>query len=231
MGGPLRVVTFSDLDAALEWCENRLIARRSDAWVTPPPVVLAEHEFCRGLERQALAHLEGLLERRRFGQGEYIVRKGDAAEEVYLLMSAEVSVVVTLSDGRLKRMSTLSAGMTFGELAIVGRAARSADVRADKPVECYVLSAAAFARLGDTHPKIKVTLLQNMLRSAYQMVSRLNQEVVTLATIERLQQDMDVIRTLSVWVPLAACSPVRLGHTGSKLPVAPENPHLGMFSP
>ncbi len=93
MGGPLRVVTFSDLDAALEWCENRLIARRSDAWAAPPPVVLAEHEFCRGLERQALAHLEELLERRRFGQGEDIVRKGDAAEEVYLLMSGEVSVV------------------------------------------------------------------------------------------------------------------------------------------
>jgi glutaminase len=182
MGGSLRAVTFSDLDTALEWCENRLTAGRSEGWATPPPVGLAEHEFCRGLERQALAHLEGLLERRRFAQGEYIVRKGDDAEEVYLLMSGEVSVVVSLADGQLKRMSTLSAGMTFGELAIVGRAARTADVRADKPVECYVLSAAAFERLGETHPKIKVTLLQNMLRRAYQMVSRLNQEVVTLAT-------------------------------------------------
>jgi CRP-like cAMP-binding protein len=55
-------------------------------------------------------------------------------------------------------------------------------VRADTPVECYVLSATAFDRLGDTHPTIKIVLLQNMLRSAYQMVSRLNQEVATLAT-------------------------------------------------
>ena len=97
-------------------------------------------------------------------------------------MSGEVSVMVALADGRLKRLSTLSAGMTFGELAIVDRTARSADVRADKPVECYVLSAAALERLGDTHPTIKVVLLQNMLRNAHQMVSRLNQEVATLAS-------------------------------------------------
>lgn len=97
-------------------------------------------------------------------------------------MNGEVSVVVALSDGQLKRLSTMSAGMTFGELAIVNRAPRSADVRADTSVECYLLPAAAFDRLGDTHPKIKVILLQNMMRSAYQMVSRLNQEVATLAS-------------------------------------------------
>jgi glutaminase len=181
-GKPLRAVTFSDLDTALEWCENRLIAGRSDGWGPPPPVELAEHEFCRGLDRQALAYLEGLLERRCFAQGEYLIRKGDVADEVYLLMSGEASVVITLTDGRLKRMSTLSAGMVFGELAIIGRAARTADVRADKPVECYVLSVAAFDRLGETHPKIKVTLLQNMLRNAHRVVVQLTQEVTALAS-------------------------------------------------
>jgi hypothetical protein len=32
-------------------------------------------------------------------------------------------------------------------------------------------------------------------------------------------------------VPLAACPPVQLEHTGSKLPVAHENPDFGEFSP
>jgi len=183
MGGPLPFVMFSDLDVALEWCEIRLLARRrSDGGAAPAPLALAQHEFCRGLDRQALAHLEGLLEHRRFERGAYIIRKGDAAGEIYLLISGEVSVMVALADGGLKRLSTLSAGMTFGELAIIDRTARSADVRADMPVECYILSAAALDRLGDTHPAIKVVLLQNMLRSAHQMVSRLNQEVATLAS-------------------------------------------------
>lgn len=117
--GSPRVVTFSDLDAALEWCENRLIARQSDGWAAPTSVALAEHEFCRSLDQQALAHLAGFLERWSFDQGQYIVRQGDAAKEIYLLMSGEVSVVLALPEGQLKRLSTMSAGMTFGELAIV----------------------------------------------------------------------------------------------------------------
>lgn len=41
---------------------------------------------------------------------------------------------------------------------------------------------------------------------------------------------MDFIKALSVWGPLAACPPVRRKHTGNTLPVAPENPDLGVFS-
>lgn len=178
--GSLRVEVFPNLDAALEWCENRLIARCAENKDKPAPMTLARHEFCRGLDQPALSHLEKILEHRHFDQGDYIVRMGSAAEEMYLLMSGEVSVVVTLPDGAHKRLSTLSAGMTFGELAFLEGASRSADVRADKPIECYVLSAAALDRLGNTHPEIKATLLQNMLRNAHQMVSLLNQEVAAL---------------------------------------------------
>jgi CRP-like cAMP-binding protein len=71
--------------------------------------------------------------------------------------------------------------MTFGELALLDRAPRSADVRADQAVECYVLSAAAFERLGETHPELKIRLLENLLRGTYQMVSALNVEVAALA--------------------------------------------------
>jgi glutaminase len=177
---PLHIITFADLDAALEWCEDRLLLQQNPDNTTTTVIKLAEHEFCRGLNRQALSRLEAILERRHFSQGEYILRKGDAAAEIYLLMSGQVSVIVDLPDGRRKRLSTISAGMTFGELAIIDRAARSADIRSDKSVECYVLSAAAFDRLGETAPEIKVALLQNMLRGAYQMVSRLNQEVAIL---------------------------------------------------
>jgi hypothetical protein len=47
--------------------------------------------------------------------------------------------------------------------------------------------------------------------------------------IEALRQDMDSIFTPPVCVPLAACPPVQRENTGSKLPVAPKNPDLGVF--
>ncbi len=139
----------------------------------PEAVRLADHEIYRGLDAGALADLERLLVRKRFARGDYIVRAGETAQAMYLLLAGQASVVVALLTGQLKRLATLAPGMAFGELAIVSRSARSADIRADGAAECLALSADTFEELG-SHPVIKLTLLENMLRQAYDTVSRLN---------------------------------------------------------
>jgi glutaminase len=176
---PLR--SFPDLDQAFEWCEDHLLAERGLPCDPGRAVALAEHELCRGLRPADLRHLEGLLEHRRFRPGELIVRLGDAAAEIYLLVRGEVSVMLDLPGGRRKRLSTLSPGMAFGELAVVNRQPRSADVRADTAVECYALATAAFDRLSDTHPTAKITLLENLLRNVSQMLVHLDDEIAALS--------------------------------------------------
>jgi hypothetical protein len=54
-------------------------------------------------------------------------------------------------------------------------------VHADTAVECAVLPLAAFDRMSESHPAIKITLLANLLRSASRMVVRLNAELASLA--------------------------------------------------
>ena len=54
-------------------------------------------------------------------------------------------------------------------------------------------------------------------------------DFVCQISLETRRQDMDALITPPVWVPLAAGPPVRAVGTGSKLPVAPENPDLGGF--
>jgi len=173
--------TFSDVDPALEWCENRLIAERRSEVAPSEPLTLGTHELCRGLVLEEIATLESLLQRRRFDRGSLIVHMGDSPDTIYLLLSGQVSVTVDLPSGQFKRLATLSAGMTFGELAVVDRTKRSADVRADTPVECYALPTTTFDALGKTHPTIKLALLENLLRNVARMLTRLNQEVTTLA--------------------------------------------------
>jgi glutaminase len=175
-----RLLTFSDLDAALEWCENRLLVEaaigpRSEA------IPLSAHGLCRGLSPEAVSELEALLVRRSFAPGELIIRSGEPADRLYLLVRGEVSVVIALASGRLMRLSTLSPGMTFGELAVVDRGVRSADVRADGRVECYALSMEAFDELAKSHPALKLQLLENLLRNVSQMLVRLNRQVIALA--------------------------------------------------
>ena len=80
-----------------------------------------------------------------------------------------------------KRLSTLSTGMTFGEIAMVSRAPRSADVRADTPTECFALDVAEFDRLGEKHPEIKLVLLENLLRPLTRTAARLTGEVLELS--------------------------------------------------
>jgi glutaminase len=145
------------------------------------PVPLGEHGVCRGLSTEEIAMLASRAERRHYEAGDVIIRKGDTADGFHLLVSGEVSVSIALPSGYLKRFSTLSAGMAFGELAVVDRSPRSADVRADTAVECYVVSIALFDELGETAPRIKMTMLENLLRNVSYMVTRLNQEVAALA--------------------------------------------------
>jgi glutaminase len=162
-----RVLTFSELDRALEWCETRLIARHR-----PEPEVigfrrLVDHQLCRGLQEADVAYLEGIVAPERFNTGDLIIRKGDPADKLYFLMSGEVSVSLDLPFGQLRRLSTILPGMGFGEAAMLDGGVRSADVRADKPVECYTLTTEAFARLDETHAELKIGLLPKPVAHCY----------------------------------------------------------------
>jgi glutaminase len=106
-----------------------------------------------------------------------IIREGDESGELFLLMAGRVSVSVDLPGGRRRRVATVSPGMVFGELTVVDHSARTANVRADTEVECFVLSADALDELGVTHPPIKMTLLENLLRNVHRTVKRLSREV------------------------------------------------------
>jgi glutaminase len=173
-------LVFADVDTASEWCEDRLIAALGVERSSTAAVELRDHQLCRGVRDTSLAYFEALLDPRSFSDGDVILRVGAPATEIFLLMSGEVTVTVDAADGGVHRLTTLSAGMVFGELAAVGQFTRSADVRANGPVEVRVLSAKAFADLGRTRPELQAALLQNLLRGAYETVERTTREVATL---------------------------------------------------
>jgi len=177
---PWRLLSQSDLDGAIEWCENQLLAAHEGPTHTTAEVGLAGNDLCRGLAPAALETLESLLAHRRCAPREYIVCHGDHAEALFLITRGQVTVALPSVLGVPKRLSTLSAGMCFGELALVDGGTRSADVIARTEVECRVLDAAAFRKLGTSHPQIESALLKNMLRSAHEIVHRLSEEVAAL---------------------------------------------------
>lgn len=168
------------LDLGLEACERRLLAQHGLTAEVAPSGGLLAHGLCRGAAPADLAHLETRVGRRQFEAGAAVLRRGDAAEAVYLLLRGQVSVVVDLPGGGHKRLATLVAGMSFGELGLLAGGVRSADVRADTAVECATLDAGTLERLQVERPALAIVLLRNLLESATRTAVLLTTEVAAL---------------------------------------------------
>jgi glutaminase len=172
------------LDGALEWCE-RLVLQAHPSTPTPTPASgreLSQHGLCLGLSGTDLTALKAYLQPHEHQAGEVLVRRGDAADAIYLITQGEVSVMAVLPDGSQRRLATLQGGMSFGESALVEGGLRSADVRADTTVHSWSLSMRDFARLKSAQPTLALALLQNVLRSAHETILRLTQEVAAQHT-------------------------------------------------
>jgi len=175
---PLHVPLFEEYDLALEWCENGLLRTEGVGLEEREELPLSKHGLLENLSPDQVEVLAALMERRSFPARQLVVRRGEVANELFLLVQGELSVLTDTTDGRLRRLSTLTAGMGFGEPSMVEGSLRSAYVRADVPAVCWVLTRTAFDSLDVSHPELKIRLLENLLRSATQTLGRLSFEAL-----------------------------------------------------
>jgi CRP-like cAMP-binding protein len=82
---------------------------------------------------------------------------------MWILTRGTVSVWLKLADGR-RRIASLAAGTTVGEMALLQSGRRSATVSADEDVSCYELNRVTFEKILDTNPTIGLKLLKYFTR-------------------------------------------------------------------
>ncbi len=139
-----------------------------------------DYELFRGFTSGEIAQVLPLLERCRCEPGEVIIQQGDQADTLYLLARGQVSVWLPQPNGGKRRLATISAGMAFGELAIIDRAPRSALVLADTEVECDRLSLDAIQGLEAKDPKVKLRLLENLALGLCVKLRKANRQLAIL---------------------------------------------------
>jgi len=93
---------------------------------------------------ETLAHA---LVRRPVQAGEIVIRQGDAAKDVLLIESGEFAVY--RDDNPARTLATLRSGDIAGEIAVVTRSARTANVRAETAGSVYRIPGDLFLRLLD----------------------------------------------------------------------------------
>jgi glutaminase len=172
--------SFADNDFALEWCENQLLDAVLPQRALERAASPEEFELLKELQRYELNVVIPLLSRRHFRKGDAIIKSGDEAGEMFFLVRGSVSVLLNLSGARQRRLATFSAGMVFGEMALLDGAPRSATIAADSVVECDVLTRVDFDRLGASHPAIRIKLLEQLALNLCRRLRKANKELSLL---------------------------------------------------
>ena len=146
-----------ELDHALEWCENELIAQHQDFeqeeaslrdWFTQ---ILDDPEDAGELIRRC--------ERLEVDAGEIIVNAGDAADSMHFILEGRVGIMIPKSDGGTTRVRSLGRYTTIGEMGLVSHAPRNATIQAEIASVLYVLNTEQFEAIKDESPLLSQKLL------------------------------------------------------------------------
>ena len=118
---------------------------------------LSEQALLAGLTAEELAAISALGSVRSYPPGERILAASDPAVSLFFLRSGVVHV--RLPGGI--RLATITAGMAFGEMALL-ETHRSADVLADKSVTALEVPLADFQRFREQRPRAGERIMRNL---------------------------------------------------------------------
>lgn len=174
---------FASLDEALEEAERVILTRYTEEAATPPS--LAEwlaHELD---DPEAAPKLLAWLERCEFGVGDLLARQGEAADDIFLIESGEVCVVVSdrtrpdRAETEL-RLRTMTSCTVLGEIGFFGGRPRTATVRAETPTVAYRLTRQTLAEMVDQDPRAALALQRLVINTLAGRLEFANAELSAL---------------------------------------------------
>jgi glutaminase len=168
---------FEVNDEAMEWCENQMLDEALPDRTKDPVVPPTDYDLFKGLSAEQFSVIEQFLHQKEFSKGEVVVHAGDSADHLYLVRRGTASVIIDSANGSRKRLASFSAGMGFGEMAILDGSPRSATVIAETELVCHLLPVEDFESLAETSPAIRIKLLQNIGISLSDKLRRTNREL------------------------------------------------------
>jgi SulP family sulfate permease len=154
--GSKDIMIFSDLDQALESCEQELIAAHAS---TLKDTNNLREWLGHALGSSDLAdQLAQFCEHLEVGRGDIIAAEGEVADSMLFIVEGRVGVFVRMN-GHTVRVRSLGPNTTIGEMGLMAQRPRSATIKAEAPSVLYVLKADAYERLQRENPALSQRLL------------------------------------------------------------------------
>ena len=113
----------------------------------------------KGMSKRSLAKINQMSEVRAASEGEVIVAEGDPGSDAMVVLEG----TATVRRGN-RKISELTVGHVFGEMALLDRQPRSATVTADEPMQLLVIHGAEFRKLITKVPGLADALLATLSR-------------------------------------------------------------------
>ena len=163
LGGPIAVAggaiehVFLNLDDALEWAEEHIITTcvMGDSFI-PASTGDNEIHYSQRLSDE-ITFLED-LSIVHYPAGSQLCKAGDPADCMWILKCGSVSIHATGTHTGLIP-SRLGAGFSLGEMGLLDRQPRNADVYAEDDVEAYILTIEEFSSILTEKPLIGQSIL------------------------------------------------------------------------
>ena len=180
----VRLRVFRDSDSALEYAEDRLLAELGlEEASSDAPLPLEQSELLSGFGPEECAKLAPWFTRKRYAAGEYLFRRGDEGEELFVILKGDVEVLLPYGSGKRRlRLGKFGPGMTVGEIAFLEPGPRTADARAVTDCEVAVLKHDALKRLCRKHAELGMRLLMALAHDLSQNLRRADAELRRLAS-------------------------------------------------
>lgn len=171
---------FHDLDHSIEWCEESLLEELDPTRTLQVSLfhMLRSQFPSTEITEQLITYLEPVNLRK----GDYLFKENDPSNGLYFVELGRVSVLITLPNGRTKRLRTMGSGTVIGEMGLYTDSKRSAAVRAEYNSRLYRLSQHAMEQILVEEPLLAshihhyiVRMLSNRLVHANRELSALHQ--------------------------------------------------------
>ena len=143
-GPQFRNMSVVDLDHALEWCEEALLAGQEQ--LSGRAEILHHLSAILG-PRPRLGDMVNAMERRVMVPGDVLIRAGDTAEDLFILGHGRIVVQITRPTGQVLRLRSMTSGAIAGEIALYLGGKRTADVIIEEASVIYRLTFAKLKRL------------------------------------------------------------------------------------
>ena len=127
-------------------------------------VVLRNVPLFSGLDETELERLSRVATRRRAGRGDQVVRAGESADALLILLTGRAKVTNFDEEGREIILAWLGPGEFFGEMGLIDGSPRSASVVAVENCELLSIGKNEFQRCMQENFQVVLKLMQILVR-------------------------------------------------------------------